>query len=77
MNTMAPATPAPKSEYIKLPGTKGPIMVKAVETARSGKTRFPEKRGRRHLSASFLAILCGEAGETIELFAGTYRTALG
>jgi len=33
-NTMAPATPAPKLEYIKLPGTKGAIMVKAVETAR-------------------------------------------
>ena len=26
---------------------------------------------------SFLAILCGEAGEKVELFAGTYRTALG
>lgn len=29
------------------------------------------------LFASFLAILCGEAGEKVELFAGTYRTALG
>jgi hypothetical protein len=26
---------------------------------------------------SFLAILCGEGGEKVELFAGTYRTALG
>lgn len=26
---------------------------------------------------SFLAILCGESGEKVELFAGTYRTALG
>ena len=34
MNAMAPAAPAPKLEYIKLPGTKGAIMVKAVETAR-------------------------------------------
>lgn len=28
-------------------------------------------------SASFLAILCGDNGEKVELFAGTYRTALG
>lgn len=34
MSTMPPAAPAPKLEYIKLPGTKGAIMVKAVETAR-------------------------------------------
>ena len=34
MNSMAPAAPAPKLEYIKLPSTKGAIMVKAVETAR-------------------------------------------
>src|SRR5882757_4365575 len=26
---------------------------------------------------SFLAILCGDNGEKVELFAGTYRTALG
>ncbi|CAE6418887.1 unnamed protein product [Rhizoctonia solani] len=52
---------APKLEYIKLPGTKGAIMIKAVET--------PKK--------SFLAILCGESGEKVELFAGTYRSALG
>ena len=26
---------------------------------------------------SFLAILCGENGEKVELFAGTYRTTLG
>ncbi|KAI0094721.1 hypothetical protein BDY19DRAFT_988528 [Irpex rosettiformis] len=56
----APA-PAPKLEYVKLPGTKGSVMVKAVETAKK----------------SFLAILCGENGEKVELFAGTYRTALG
>ncbi|KAI0704926.1 hypothetical protein BC835DRAFT_1315795 [Cytidiella melzeri] len=53
--------PAPKLEYVKLPGTKGSVMVKAVETAKK----------------SFLAILCGENGEKVELFAGTYRTALG
>ncbi|KAG8900389.1 hypothetical protein FRC01_010154, partial [Tulasnella sp. 417] len=53
--------PPPKLEYVKLPGTKGAITIKAVETAKK----------------SFLAILCGEAGEKIELFAGTYRTALG
>jgi hypothetical protein len=29
------------------------------------------------MDASFLAILCGDAGEKVELFAGTYRTALG
>jgi len=54
------AAPQPKLDYVKLPGTKGSILVKAVETARK----------------SFLAILCGEAGEKVELFAGTYRTAL-
>ncbi|TCD66373.1 hypothetical protein EIP91_001422 [Steccherinum ochraceum] len=53
--------PAPKLEYVKLPGTKGSVMVKAVETAKK----------------SFLAILCGDNGEKVELFAGTYRTALG
>ncbi|KAG6845999.1 hypothetical protein H0H87_011047 [Tephrocybe sp. NHM501043] len=53
--------PPPKLEYVKLPGTKGALMVKAVETAKK----------------SFLAILCGENGEKVELFAGTYRTALG
>ncbi|EUC65277.1 GYF domain protein [Rhizoctonia solani AG-3 Rhs1AP] len=55
------AVAAPKLEYIKLPGTKGALLIKAVET--------PKK--------SFLAILCGESGEKVELFAGTYRTALG
>jgi len=30
-----------------------------------------------YLYNSFLAILCGENGEKVELFAGTYRTALG
>ncbi|KAI0932344.1 hypothetical protein AcW2_001002 [Taiwanofungus camphoratus] len=58
---MAPPAPPPKLEYVKLPGTKGAVMIKAVET--------PKK--------SFLAILCGENGEKVELFAGTYRTALG
>ncbi|KAJ3905478.1 hypothetical protein F5879DRAFT_878890 [Lentinula edodes] len=53
--------PPPKLEYVKLPGTKGSLMIKAVETAKK----------------SFLAILCGENGEKVELFAGTYRTALG
>ncbi|KAF8527925.1 hypothetical protein BU17DRAFT_38538, partial [Hysterangium stoloniferum] len=60
ISTHSQAT-APKLEYVKLPGTKGAIMIKAVETARK----------------SFLAILCGDAGEKVELFAGTYRTALG
>lgn len=60
----APATSSsvpPKLDFVKLPGTKGAVMVKAVETARK----------------SFLAILCGDAGEKVELFAGTYKTALG
>ncbi|KAF9515579.1 hypothetical protein BS47DRAFT_1341734 [Hydnum rufescens UP504] len=54
-------SPPPKLEYVKLPGTKNALMIKAVET--------PKK--------SFLAILCGDTGEKVELFAGTYRTALG
>jgi hypothetical protein len=29
-----PQAPAPKLEYVKLPGTKGSIMIKAVETSR-------------------------------------------
>ncbi|PFH54618.1 hypothetical protein AMATHDRAFT_44453 [Amanita thiersii Skay4041] len=57
----APTFPPPKLEYVKLPGTKGSLMIKAVETQRK----------------SFLAILCGDNGEKVELFAGTYRTALG
>ncbi|KAL0950994.1 hypothetical protein HGRIS_007739 [Hohenbuehelia grisea] len=57
----SPHAPPPKLEYVKLPGTKGALMIKAVETARK----------------SFLAILCGENGEKVELFAGTYRSALG
>ncbi|KAK1223818.1 hypothetical protein PQX77_013342 [Marasmius sp. AFHP31] len=62
-NSVASATqpPAAKLEYVKLPGTKGSLTIKAVETAKK----------------SFLAILCGENGEKVELFAGTYRTALG
>lgn len=55
-----PPPPAPKLEYAKLPGTKGAVLIKAVETAKK----------------SFLAILCGDTGEKVELFAGTYRTAL-
>ncbi|KAF7436969.1 hypothetical protein PC9H_003803 [Pleurotus ostreatus] len=58
---MSPQVPPPKLEYVKLPGTKGALMIKAVETAKK----------------SFLAILCGDNGEKVELFAGTYRTALG
>lgn len=58
---MAAPSPPPKLEYVKLPGTKGALMIKAVETQKK----------------SFLAILCGENGEKVELFAGTYRTALG
>ncbi|KAL1714846.1 hypothetical protein EV715DRAFT_208703 [Schizophyllum commune] len=60
-NQVTPHAPPPKLEYVKLPGTKGALMVKAVETAKK----------------SFLAILCGDNGEKVELFAGTYRTALG
>ncbi|KAF8559225.1 hypothetical protein OG21DRAFT_1503131 [Imleria badia] len=56
-----PQAPPPKLEYVKLPGTKGSLLIKAVETQKK----------------SFLAILCGENGEKVELFAGTYRTALG
>lgn len=60
--SLAPThAPPPKLEYVKLPGTKGAVLIKAVETAKK----------------SFLAILCGERGEKVELFAGTYRTALG
>ncbi|KAG7099368.1 hypothetical protein E1B28_001224 [Marasmius oreades] len=60
-SSLATQPPAAKLEYVKLPGTKGSLMIKAVETAKK----------------SFLAILCGENGEKVELFAGTYRTALG
>ncbi|TFK30584.1 hypothetical protein FA15DRAFT_662577 [Coprinopsis marcescibilis] len=56
-----PQAPPPKLEYVKLPGTKNALAIKAVETAKK----------------SFLAILCGDNGEKVELFAGTYRTALG
>jgi hypothetical protein len=27
-------TPAPKLEYVKLPGTKGALLIKSVETAK-------------------------------------------
>ena len=30
----AVAAPAPKLEYVKLPGTKGALMIKAVETSK-------------------------------------------
>ncbi|KAH8120099.1 hypothetical protein DFH11DRAFT_32284 [Phellopilus nigrolimitatus] len=60
-SSVPPLPPAPKLEYVKLPGTKGAVMIKAVETAKK----------------SFLAILCGENGEKVELFAGTYKTTLG
>ncbi|KAI0322680.1 hypothetical protein OF83DRAFT_1235223 [Amylostereum chailletii] len=60
-SSAAPPAPAPKLEYVKLPGTKGALLIKAVETSKK----------------SFLAILCGDNGEKVELFAGTYRTALG
>ena len=33
-NLTPPQAPAPKLEYVKLPGTKGSIMIKAVETGR-------------------------------------------
>ena len=33
-NASAPLPPAPKLEYVKLPGTKGTVMIKAVETAK-------------------------------------------
>ncbi|KAG2146588.1 uncharacterized protein EDB93DRAFT_468915 [Suillus bovinus] len=59
--TLTTPLPPPKLDYVKLPGTKGSLIIKAVET--------PKK--------SFLAILCGDNGEKVELFAGTYRTALG
>lgn len=69
---------APKLEYVKLPGTKGSMMIKAVETS---KKRFVQSKSCSTIlltrGSSFLAILCGENGEKIELFAGTYRTALG
>jgi hypothetical protein len=75
---MANSVQPHKLEYVKLPGTKGALIVKAVET--------PKKRCvcifqclhvRLTRICSFLAILCGENGEKVELFAGTYRTALG
>lgn len=47
---------------------------------RRGKVQFAVKCDYlAHVSFthSFLAILCGDNGEKVELFAGTYRTALG
>jgi hypothetical protein len=52
-------------------------MIKAVETP---KKRLASRIGLSKPSLtfpSFLAILCGENSEKVELFAGTYRTALG
>ena len=71
-------TSPPKLEYVKLPGTKGAILIKAVETAKKRYFfRIQMSRINGIFSSSFLAILCGENGEKVELFAGTYRTALG
>ena len=36
-----PQAPAPKLEYVKLPGTKGSIMIKAVETSRKRQVKHP------------------------------------
>jgi hypothetical protein len=54
-------------------------MVKSVETAKKRcVSNNPNTRGLNQLGTfSFLAILCGDNGEKVELFAGTYRTALG
>ena len=77
----AAPVPAPKLEYVKLPGTKGSIMIKAVETAKKRYCLLLYEVQRSadwpYPFSSFLAILCGENGEKVELFAGTYRTALG
>ena len=75
----SPHTPPPKLEYVKLPGTKGSLMIKAVETNKKRQVCFPmtELVVFDASKNSFLAILCGENGEKVELFAGTYRTALG
>lgn len=71
--------PPPKLEYVKLPGTKGSILIKAVETPKKRCDRFGlmDTCSAADVSNSFLAILCGENGEKVELFAGTYRTTLG
>ena len=47
-----PASASAPLEYVKLARTKGARMIRAVETRRK----------------TFLAVLCGEAGERIELF---------
>jgi len=73
-------TPPPKLEYVKLPGTKGALTIKAVETAKKRCACGVSVMSRSFSLIkiiSFLAILCGENGEKVELFAGTYRTALG
>lgn len=55
-------------------------MIKAVETAKKRYCLLSTKCNIQLTTfhfLSFLAILCGENGEKVELFAGTYRTALG
>ena len=54
-------------------------MIKAVETAkkRLALTNFDIISFCLIRRVSFLAILCGEGGDKVELFAGTYRTSLG
>ncbi|KAG6836818.1 hypothetical protein H0H93_002840 [Arthromyces matolae] len=75
---VAPQAPPPKLEYVKLPGTKGALMIKAVETVKKRSVAFLScYLGLLLTALSFLAILCGDSGEKVELFAGTYRTALG
>ena len=39
-NSLAPIPPAPKLEYYKLPGTKGTVMIKAIETAKKRQVMF-------------------------------------
>lgn len=73
-------TPPPKLEYVKLPGTEKALMIKAVETPKKryvASTIWSFYHELLIVTLSFLAILCGENGEKVELFAGTYRTALG
>jgi hypothetical protein len=70
-------TPAPKLEYVKLPGTKGALLIKSVETAKKSALFGLYWIGVLTMSFSFFAILCGENGKKVQLFAGTCRTALG
>jgi hypothetical protein len=52
-------------------------MIKAVETQKKRCVNRIRLLKLSLRSPSFLAILCGDNGEKVELFAGTYRTALG